>query len=94
MSRKAARDNAFKCIYEYEFNKDKDIDKIIEEFNFYEKAEKVGDIVALQVVIEYINNLCVSTSRMGYDFYDFIKFLFWLYGYEFEIRDGAEVGRS
>lgn len=31
MSRKAARDNAFKCIYEYEFNKDKDIDKIIEE---------------------------------------------------------------
>lgn len=31
MSRKTARDNAFKCIYEYEFNKDKNIDEIIDE---------------------------------------------------------------
>lgn len=30
MSRKSARDNAFKCIYEFEFNKEKEIDTIIE----------------------------------------------------------------
>lgn len=30
MSRKNARDNAFKCIYEFEFNKEKEIDKILE----------------------------------------------------------------
>lgn len=29
MSRKSARDNAFKCIYEFEFNKEKDIDIIL-----------------------------------------------------------------
>ena len=28
MSRKKARDNAFKCIYEFEFNKEKEIDEI------------------------------------------------------------------
>lgn len=30
MSRKSARDNAFKCVYEFEFNKEKDIDTILE----------------------------------------------------------------
>lgn len=30
MSRKNARENAFKCIYEYEFNKEKDIEKLLE----------------------------------------------------------------
>lgn len=30
MSRKNARENAFKCIYEYEFNKEKEIGKILE----------------------------------------------------------------
>lgn len=70
------------------------IDKIIEEFNFYEKAEKVGDIVALQVVIEYINNLCVSTSRMGYDIYDFIKFLNSLKDYNFEIKYKTNIESS
>lgn len=30
MSRKKARDNAFKCIYEFEFNKEKEIDEILE----------------------------------------------------------------
>lgn len=29
MSRKSARDNAFKCIYEFEFNKEKNIDEIL-----------------------------------------------------------------
>lgn len=29
MSRKNARENAFKCIYEYEFNKEKDIEKLL-----------------------------------------------------------------
>lgn len=29
MSRKNARDNAFKCIYEYEFNRDINIDKLL-----------------------------------------------------------------
>lgn len=32
MSRKNARENAFKCIYEYEFNKEKDIEKLLESF--------------------------------------------------------------
>ena len=30
MGRKSARDKAFKCVYEFEFNKDKNIDTILE----------------------------------------------------------------
>ncbi len=49
MSRKNARDCAFKCIYEFEFNKEKPLDKIIEfcyEENECDKSEK-----------EYIDNV-------------------------------------
>ena len=30
MSRKKARDNAFKCVYELEFGRDENLDKILE----------------------------------------------------------------
>lgn len=37
MSRKDARDNAFKCVYEYEFNKEKSIEEILK--TCYEEHE-------------------------------------------------------
>lgn len=37
MSRKDARDNAFKCVYEYEFNKEKSIEDILN--SCYEENE-------------------------------------------------------
>ena len=37
MSRKDARDNAFKCVYEYEFNKEKSIEEILN--SCYEENE-------------------------------------------------------
>lgn len=41
MSRKKARDNAFKCIYELEFGKDEKIEKILE--NCYEENNNKPD---------------------------------------------------
>ena len=41
MSRKKARDNAFKCIYELEFNKDASVEKILE--NCYEENGNVPE---------------------------------------------------
>lgn len=43
MGRKKARDNAFKCIYEFEFNRDKELTKILEfcyDENSNEEEEK------------------------------------------------------
>lgn len=40
MSRKDARDNAFKCVYEYEFNKEKSIEEIL---NFCYEENEVND---------------------------------------------------
>ena len=50
MSRKSARDNAFKCIYEFEFNKEKEINTILnacyEENNCSEvEKEYIGQVV-------------------------------------------------
>ncbi len=41
MSRKKARDNAFKCIYELEFGRDEDLNKILE--NCYEENDNKPD---------------------------------------------------
>ena len=50
MSRKNARDNAFKCVYEYEFNKEKKIEDILNfcyEENECNETEKeyIGQVV-------------------------------------------------
>lgn len=50
MSRRSARDNAFKCIYEYEFDKEIDINKILdyckEENNLNDEDTKyINDVV-------------------------------------------------
>jgi N utilization substance protein B len=41
MSRKKARDNAFKCVYELEFGRDENIEKILE--NCYEENDNKPD---------------------------------------------------
>ena len=35
MSRKKARDNAFKCVYELEFGMNENLEKILENWKFY-----------------------------------------------------------
>lgn len=50
MSRRSARDNAFKCIYEYEFDKSIDVNKIIDNCKEENKldeedAKYVNDVV-------------------------------------------------
>lgn len=60
MSRKNARDNAFKCIYEYEFNKEKDIEKILEfcyEENNCSDLEKEYIEDVTKGVVENIENI-------------------------------------
>ena len=42
MSRKDARDNAFKCVYEYEFNKEKSIEDIL-KFCYEENEVNVSE---------------------------------------------------
>ena len=39
MSRKKARDNAFKCIYELEFDNEKNVDKLL-EFCYTENEDR------------------------------------------------------
>ena len=43
MSRKKARDNAFKCIYELEFGKDENLDKIL-DYCYEENEDKPSEI--------------------------------------------------
>lgn len=69
MSRKKARDNAFKCIYELEFIKDKNLDDIL--LNCYEENNNsVGEKQYIQMVlkgvkenIEKIDNIILSKLK-------------------------------
>lgn len=50
MSRKKARDNAFKCIYELEFGKDENLDKIL-EYCYEENEDKPSEIEYIEMVV-------------------------------------------
>ena len=50
MSRKKARDNAFKCIYELEFGKDENLDKIL-EYCYEENEDKPSEIEYIDMVV-------------------------------------------
>ena len=69
MSRKKARDNAFKCIYELEFIKDKNLDDILlncyEENNNSEEEKQYIQMVLKGVKenIEKIDNIILSKLK-------------------------------
>ena len=50
MSRKKARDNAFKCIYELEFGKNENLDKIL-EYCYEENEDKPSEIEYIEMVV-------------------------------------------
>lgn len=50
MSRKKARDNAFKCIYELEFGKDESLDKIL-DYCYEENEDKPSEIEYIDMVV-------------------------------------------
>ena len=50
MSRKKARDNAFKCIYELEFGKNENLDKIL-EYCYEENEDKPSEIEYIDMVV-------------------------------------------
>lgn len=55
MSRKKARDNAFKCIYELEFEKDKNIEKIL-KFCYSENENKSDEIKYIGIVVNGVKD--------------------------------------
>src|SRR5574344_261727 len=57
MSRKNARENAFKCIYEYEFNKDTSIDKILDYCYTENEVEDEEKEYSGQVVKGTVENI-------------------------------------
>ena len=50
MSRKKARDNAFKCIYELEFGKDESLDKNLDN-SYEENEDKPSEIEYIDMVV-------------------------------------------
>lgn len=54
MSRKKARDNAFKCIYELEFDNEKNVDKLL-EFCYEENENKSDERKYIEEVVRGIN---------------------------------------
>ena len=69
MSRKSARENAFKCIYEFEFNKEKDIDisllSCYEENNCIDVEKEYIDQVVQGVKnnLEKIDNIILNNLK-------------------------------
>ncbi len=55
MGRKKARDNAFKCIYQLEFSKDRDINKIL-EFCYEENENEEEEIEYISKVLNGVKD--------------------------------------
>ena len=53
MSRKKARDNAFKCVYELEFGRDENLDKIL-EYCYEENDNKAEEKEYIEMVLKGI----------------------------------------
>ena len=51
------------------------IDEIIFEFDFYEKSILIGDIKKVIVRLDYLKTLGENLSLLGYDIFDFNKYL-------------------
>lgn len=69
MSRKKARDNAFKCIYELEFDNEKNVDKLL-EFCYIENENQNDEKKYIDVVVngvkenlESIDNIILSKLK-------------------------------
>lgn len=69
MSRKKARDNAFKCIYELEFDNEKNVDKLL-EFCYTENENQNDEKKYIDVVVngvkenlESIDNIILSKLK-------------------------------
>lgn len=69
MGRKKARDNAFKCIYEFEFDKDKQLDTIFnscfeENDNTEDEIEYIkGALTGIKENLEIIDNIILSKLK-------------------------------
>lgn len=69
MSRKKARDNAFKCVYELEFGRDENIEKILK--NCYEENDNKQDekeyiemvLNGVKTNLEYIDGIILSKLK-------------------------------
>lgn len=51
------------------------LNKIIEEFNYYEKLIAIGNIKESMIKIDYLKDLSISLSNIGYTPIDFSKYL-------------------
>lgn len=51
------------------------LNKIIEEFNYYEKLITIGNIKESMIKIEYLKDLSINLSNIGYTPIDFSKYL-------------------
>ncbi|MBR6690648.1 MAG: UvrD-helicase domain-containing protein [Bacilli bacterium] len=51
------------------------INKIIEEFNYYEKLITIGNIKESMIKIDYLKDLSINLSNIGYTPIDFAKYL-------------------
>ena len=51
------------------------LNKIIEEFNYYEKLINIGNIKESMIKIDYLKDLSINLSNIGYTPLDFAKYL-------------------
>lgn len=51
------------------------LDRVIDDFNFYEKVIKIGNINDTIVRIYYLNNIALNLENLGYTPVDFIDYL-------------------
>ena len=63
MSRKKARDNAFKCIYELEFDNEKNVERIL-EFCYEENESKEDEKKYIDVVVNGVKENLESIDRI------------------------------
>lgn len=62
---------------------------IIEEFDFYNRLIKIGNINDAMIRIEYLSNLADTLSNIGYDIDDFISYIDNISKKEYDIKYSA-----
>lgn len=63
-------DYKFDCYTPYEIT-----EFIIEKYDFYNKIITVGDIESRMAVLEYLTNLSLNLTNIGYDINDYLEYL-------------------
>lgn len=66
------------------------LDLIIKEFNIYEKLILIGDINENIIRLDYLSNLASNLSLIGYDVYDFTKYIDDIFNSDLEILYDAK----